>query len=136
MFIQAHNDREMARLVREGASITFVSSFLRSGSTWMCYLLCDILMQNQGIQTATEMPVDRKRIILDHYARLIVRRDTSVQTAGCMIKTHDLIPELQRRIGGDPAPICRRISHRSARPGTESSARPRQYSHPRSIHCH
>ncbi len=103
MFIQAHNNREMARLVREQAPIIFVCSAMRAGSTWMCYLLCDVLLQNQGMQTATELAVDRKKIILDQYARLIVRRDTSVQTPGYMIKTHDLISELQERIGGDPA---------------------------------
>jgi len=101
LFIQAANDREMARLVREGESITFVSSLLRCGSTWMCYLLCDVLLQNNGIQTTTEMPVDRKRIVLDPYARLIARRDKSVRTPGYIIKTHDLVPELQARIGGD-----------------------------------
>jgi hypothetical protein len=102
MFIQAHNNREMARLVREHVPISFVCSALRSGSTWMCGLLCDVLLQNQGVQTTTELSVDRKRIILDHYARLLVHREPSIQNSGCFIKTHDLIPLLQEHIGGDP----------------------------------
>jgi hypothetical protein len=102
MFIQAHNNREMARMIREHFPLTFVCSFLRCGSTWMCYLLCDILLQNKGVETTTELPVDRKKIIVDQYARLIARRDRSVETPGCIIKTHDLIPVLQGHVGGDP----------------------------------
>jgi hypothetical protein len=103
MFIQAHNNREIARLVREQAPVTFVCSFARSGGTWMCYLLCDVLLQNQGIQTTTELPIDPWKIITHYYEGLIVRRDPSVQTPGYMIRTHNLIPELQQHIGGDPA---------------------------------
>jgi Sulfotransferase domain len=102
LFIQAHNHREMARMIREQVPMTFVSSYLRCGSTWMCYLLCDILLQNRGIRTSTELPFDRKKIILDQYARLIARRDRSADASGCIIKTHDLIPLLQEQIGGDP----------------------------------
>jgi hypothetical protein len=102
MFIQAHNNREMARMVREGLPVTFICSAMRSGSHWMCYLICDVLLQNQGMETTTEMPIDRMSIIVDQYARLIVRRDASLQASGCMIKTHDMIRELQERIGGDP----------------------------------
>jgi hypothetical protein len=103
MFVQAHNNREMARMLREKAPITFVCSFARSGNTWMRYLMCDVLLQNQGFQTTTELAVDPGRIIPDYYAQMIARRDTSVKTPGHMIKTHDLIPMLQAHIGGDPA---------------------------------
>jgi hypothetical protein len=103
MFVQAHNNREMARMLREKAPITFVCSFARSGNTWMRYLMCDVLLQNQGFETTTELAVDPGRIIPDYYAQMIARRDTSVKTPGSMIKTHDLIPMLQAHIGGDPA---------------------------------
>jgi len=103
MFIQAHNCREIARLLRDHVPINFVCSFYRSGSTWMCYLLCDVLWQNQGVHTTTKLPLDPDQIIVDSYARLIARRATSVQTPGCMVKTHELIPRLQENIGGDPA---------------------------------
>ncbi len=101
LFIQAHNNREMARMIREQVPMTFVSSYLRCGSTWMCYLLCDIILQNKGVRTTTELPFDRKKIILDQYARLIARRDRSFDASGCIIKTHDLIPLLQEQVGGD-----------------------------------
>jgi hypothetical protein len=103
MFIQAHNNREMARLMRDGVPITFVCSFARSGNTWMRYLISDVLLQNQGYETTTELPVDPGRIIPDYYAQFIVRRDTSVQTPGYLIKTHDLIPLVQKHVGGDAA---------------------------------
>jgi hypothetical protein len=103
MFIVAHNNRELARMVREQIPVAFVASWLRSGSTWMCYLLCDILLQNEGMITTTELPFDRKRIVMDQYARLLVRREPTIRTKGYLIKTHDLIPELQARVNGDPA---------------------------------
>ena len=103
LFVQAHNNREMARLVRAGAPVTFVASFGRSGNTWMRYLVCDVLLQNKGFQTTTELPIDPGRIIPDYHAQLIARRDMSVQPPSCMIKIHDSIPLLQQRIGGDPA---------------------------------
>jgi hypothetical protein len=102
MFIQAHNNREIGRLVRQGAPVTFVCSFARSGNTWMCYLLSDVLLQNQGIETTTELPIDPNKIITHYYQEFIVRRNTFVKTPGNMIKTHDLIPKLQEKIGGDP----------------------------------
>jgi hypothetical protein len=103
MFIQAHNNREIARLVREQAPVTFLCSFARSGSTWMCYLLSDVLLQNSGVETTTDLPVDPNKIILHYYGELIARRDMTVKTPGHMIRTHDLIPQLQKLIGGDPA---------------------------------
>jgi hypothetical protein len=103
MLIQAHNNREMARLIQEGTPITYVCSFGRSGNTWMRHLLCDILLQNQGIQTTTELPIGPGKIVPDYHTDLIARRDASVQTAGCLVKIHDTIPTLQKRIGGDPA---------------------------------
>jgi hypothetical protein len=60
-------------------------------------------LQNQGIETTTELPIDPDTIIVHYYSKLIARRDTSAQTPGCMIRTHDLIPQLQQHIGGDPA---------------------------------
>jgi hypothetical protein len=102
MFVQAHNNREMARMLREEAPVTILSSFARSGSTWDCYLLCDVLLQNQGIETTTALPIDPDRIIVHYYAKLIARRETSVRTPGCMIRTHDTIPMLRELIGGEP----------------------------------
>ena len=101
MFVQAHNNREMARLVREKATVTFVCSFARSGNTWMRYLVCDVLLQNQGFKTVTALPINPGRIIPDYYAELIANRDTSLKTPGHMIKTHELIPMMQQQIGGD-----------------------------------
>lgn len=102
MLIQAHNNREMARMAREQAPVTILSSSARSGSTWMCYLLCDVLLQNQGVETTTQLPIDPDSIIVHYYAKLIARRDKSVQTPGCLIRTHNLIPQVQEQIGGDP----------------------------------
>jgi hypothetical protein len=103
LFVQAHNNKEMARQIRAGEPVTFVASFGRSGNTWMRYLVCDVLLQNKGFQTTTELPIDPGKIIPDYHAQLIARRDMTVQPPSCMIKIHDSIPMLQQRLGGDPA---------------------------------
>jgi len=53
MFIQGFNNSELARLVRNHTPVTFVCSYARSGNTWMRYLLSDIRLQNEGLETST-----------------------------------------------------------------------------------
>jgi hypothetical protein len=101
MFIQAHNGREITRLLSQGNQVTFVSSFARSGNTWVRYLLSDVFLQNHGIETATELAVHPDEIIPDFYCEVVARRNTAVPTPGLMVKTHDLFPHLKRQFG-DP----------------------------------
>src|SRR5580700_7135812 len=49
MLIQAHNTREIVKLLDAGERITFVNSFPRSGNWWLRFLLSDVFQQNQGI---------------------------------------------------------------------------------------
>ena len=73
--IQAHNTAEMTRLLRGGQPLSFVSSFPRSGNTWMRFLLADVLLQNHGMATSTELPVHPDKIVPDFYCHWIARRD-------------------------------------------------------------
>jgi hypothetical protein len=99
MFVQAHNGREIARLLAQGQTLTFVSSFARSGNTWVRYLLSDVFLQNHGIETATELAVHPDEIIPDFYCEMIARRNTAVATPGLLVKTHDLFGHLRKQFG-------------------------------------
>src|SRR5580658_8085787 len=100
LFVQGFNNSELARLVRRHAPVTFVCSYARSGNTWMRYLLSDIRLQNEGLETSTDHAQPAK-IVPDYYTDLITTR-ASTASCGYLIKTHDMIPHLQKRIGGDP----------------------------------
>lgn len=46
-------------------SDVFVASYPRSGNTWMRLLLADLVQQNAGLQTGTNLPIGYERIIPD-----------------------------------------------------------------------
>jgi hypothetical protein len=100
MVIQAHNSREIWRRLQNGERITFVTSFPRSGNTWMRFLLSDIFLQNHGIETATDLKVQPDGIIADFYCDWIARRNPHVPTPGVLVKTHDVYDILRRRFPG------------------------------------
>jgi len=100
-FNQRFNNRKLARFVHDHTRVTFVCSYPRSGNTWMRYLLSDVLLQNQGVETKTEL-ARPARVVPDYYNDLIHPRAARAEGAGYLIKTHDMISMLQVRIGGDP----------------------------------
>ena len=61
--IQMHNTAEIMRLLRGGKPLVFISSFPRSGNTWIRYLLADAFLQIRGVATATELPVHPDKIV-------------------------------------------------------------------------
>jgi hypothetical protein len=99
MFVQAHNGREITRLLTDGHQVTFVSSFARSGNTWVRYLLSDVFLQNHGVETATELAVHPDEIIPDFYCEMIARRNRAVTTPGLLVKTHDVFENLRQKFG-------------------------------------
>lgn len=100
MFIQSHNMREILRRLQNGEQITFVTSFPRSGNTWMRFLLSDVFLQNHGVETATDLKVQPHGIIADFYCDWIARRNQEVATPGVLVKTHDVYDVLRRRFVG------------------------------------
>lgn len=111
LFIQAHNAMVITRLLRQGWQVNFVSSFPRSGNTWVRHLLADIFLQNNGIETSTELPIHPDKIIPDFYCHWIARRDVTIPTPGVFIKTHENFNQMQQRYGdvvpavSDPARV-------------------------------
>ena len=97
--IQAHNTVEIMRLLREGQPLHFVSSFPRSGNTWIRYLLADVFLQNHGVPTSTELPVHPDKIVPDFYCHWIARRAAAGLPPIVMVKTHDTFRQLQERFG-------------------------------------
>jgi hypothetical protein len=97
--IQAHNTSEILRLLREGWRLNFVSSFPRSGNTWVRYLLADVFLQSNGVATNTELPVSPDKIVPDFYCHWIARRNVTIPTPGIFIKTHENFAQLQARFG-------------------------------------
>jgi hypothetical protein len=97
MLIQAHNSREIIKLLDAGERITFVNSFPRSGNWWIRFLLSDVFQQNQGIITATGHADRAARIVPDFYCEMVARRDTSIKTPGFLIKSHDEFSILKQR---------------------------------------
>jgi len=98
--IQMHNTAEIMRLLREGRLLVFVSSFPRSGNTWIRYLLADVFLQIRGVETTTELPVHPDKIVPDFYCNWIARRNGSIPSPAVLVKTHETFEEMEERFGG------------------------------------
>jgi len=98
--IQAHNTAEITRLLREGWQLSFVSSFPRSGNTWIRYLLADVFLQSRGVATTTQLPVHPDKIVPDFYRNWMPRREVTIPPPAVFVKTHDTFQQLQARFGG------------------------------------
>ncbi len=105
--IEAHNMREIKNLLADDVPITFVTSFPRSGNTWMRYLLSDVFLQIHGIDTDTKLPIHPDEIIADFYRSRVALRNKAVRTPGVLLKSHDSFKELQERFWGKD---CRNTS--------------------------
>ena len=99
-FIEVHNMREIKNLLAGGVPLTFVTSFPRSGNTWMRYLLSDVFLQNEAIETTTELVIHPDAIITDFYCSRVAARNKAVRTPGVLLKTHDSFAELRKRFWG------------------------------------
>jgi len=95
-----HNTAEIMWLLREGRPLVFISSFPRSGNTWIRYLLADVFLQIRGVKTTTELPVHPDKIVPDFYCNWIARRDGSVPSPAVLVKTHETFLQMQERFGG------------------------------------
>ncbi len=100
LFIQATNQKELSRLVRGGDRVNFISSFARSGNTWTRNLLADALLQGQGIETDTDLPIPFQEVVPDYYCDLITKRNAAIKMSGILVKTHDSFELLRDRILG------------------------------------
>lgn len=100
--IKERNQEEIRQLLDNKQLITFVSSFPRSGNTWLRFLLSDLLLQNMQTKTSTELPIHPDKIIPDIYANLISECDSSICRPGFFVKTHESFEVLYRLFASIP----------------------------------
>ena len=87
---EERNYAEINQALAGGATVFFISSFPRSGNTWVRFLLSDIFLQRAGRATATVLPVHPDRLIPDIYCNLVSEVERGL-TPGCSSKrTRDL----------------------------------------------
>lgn len=92
-----------------GGEFCFVSSYPRSGNTWMRYLISDVLLSRAGYVTGTDLPVHPDQVIPDMHSNDISERDSSIWNQEIIVKSHDAMEELTDRLGGDPDGRVRHI---------------------------
>lgn len=83
------NAAAIAAHVRGGGALTWVSSFPRSGNTWVRHLLADGFTQAAGLETGTNLPIHVNRIVPDRYQSPVDDVAPEVPTPGLVVKTHD-----------------------------------------------
>jgi hypothetical protein len=99
-FIEAQNMQDIKNLLAQGVSVTFVTSYARSGNTWVRYLLSDVFLQNQGIDTATKLAIHPDKLIPDFYRSLVAVRAQTACTTDVQVKIHDSFKALRERFWG------------------------------------
>lgn len=109
LLIQAFNVSRITRLLRSDASVYFISSFPRSGNTWLRYLLADVHLQKIGHETTTDLPIEK--LIPDFYRNPITAR--AVRHGVIHIKTHELYYQLQQTLFGAGSETSARLFRRS-----------------------
>jgi len=87
--VSEKNAISISRISKEGERIVFISSYPRSGNTWIRHILSDYFVQNMGFNTTTKLPIHPDKIVPDIYCNMIDERDTSITTPGLFVKTHD-----------------------------------------------
>lgn len=94
--MKPENIKAIEKHLEENKQVIFVSSYPRSGNTWVRNLLSDILLQKSNFQTNTNLPIHPDKIIPDIYANLISDREFSTEDYGLFVKTHENYYNLQK----------------------------------------
>jgi hypothetical protein len=101
------NYLDLIQCLSEGVKVRFITSFPRSGNTWVRYLLSDVFLQLAGVETKTVLPIHPDKVIPDIYTNSIAGREPGI-TPGLLIKTHEGFDRLKKRI---PAPAFQQCKH-------------------------
>jgi hypothetical protein len=93
LLIQANNTALINRWLNKGSKVVFLSSFPRSGNTWMRFMLSDVLLQMHGVETTTQLPVHPDNLVAEFSVNSLARRITrcpawAFETSLAFIKTH------------------------------------------------
>ena len=105
LLLQANNTAIINQWLNKGATVSFISSFPRSGNTWMRFLLSDVLLQKHNVKTTTNLPVDPNDLIPYLNGNSIVRRlprcpDWAAKPSMAFVKTHVLFQQLEQVFPG------------------------------------
>jgi len=114
LLLEANNTALINRWLDNGTKVVFVSSYPRSGNTWMRYMLSDVLLQMHGVETSTKLPVDPDNLIALFENDCIVRRLARCpkwvfEAPMVFVKTHAALTRLEQTFSNY---------------GSQSSARP------------
>ena len=93
---------------QHGANLTFVSSYPRSGNTWARHLIADVLLQNAGLETQTELSIHPDQIISDVHSNDVREQDISILKRNRIVKSHDTIDQISDNFGDE---AYQRIEH-------------------------
>ncbi|MGA2555068.1 MAG: sulfotransferase domain-containing protein [Verrucomicrobiota bacterium] len=105
---EERNYAEVNRALAGGGKVFFISSFPRSGNTWVRFLLSDIFLQRAGRATGTVLPVHPDRVIPDIYCNLVSEVERGI-TPGVFVKTHEGFDRLKKRIPPAELRRCRHV---------------------------
>lgn len=103
LLIQASNTAIISRWLNRGSKVVFLSSFPRSGNTWMRFMLSDVVLQTHGVETSTQLPVHPDNLIAEFSTNCIARRLArcpawAFETSLAFVKTHSCFERVEQII--------------------------------------
>ncbi|MDZ7771605.1 MAG: sulfotransferase domain-containing protein [Balneolaceae bacterium] len=90
------NELFLRKVLRRGDGVVFVSSYPRSGNTWLRKLLADLMLQKNGRQTDTTLPIHHDKLIPDRDFNAVAEAERLPHAPGLTVKTHDRIETIQK----------------------------------------
>ena len=108
MSTEDRNYCDINRALVEGSQVAFISSYPRSGNTWVRFLLSDVFLQRAGIATGTTLPVLPSKVVPDIYVEAIAERETQL-TPGLVVKTHEGYQRLAKHLPAEGLRKCRHV---------------------------
>lgn len=116
--IQSTNTAQINRWLDHGTKVAFLASYPRSGNTWMRFMLSDILLQMNRVETSTQLPVHPDDLIPEFRCNSIVNRLSrcpawAVEPPVAFIKTHLMYERLQATFAQDPRALEPRRNFRA-----------------------
>jgi hypothetical protein len=101
LLLQANNTALIHHWLGRGTKVAFISSFPRSGNTWMRYMLTDVLLQMKGVETTTSLPVKPDNLIAEYCRNSMTRRiarcpQWAQEPSLAFVKTHASFSRLRK----------------------------------------
>lgn len=107
--LPVRNELRIRGALRGGRRVVFVSSYPRSGNTWLRKLMADLMLQKNGRETDTSLPIHHDRLIPDRDFNPIPGRLPLEAMPGLPVKTHDPFPAVSRLYPSGRGPQVRHV---------------------------